>query len=55
MICQGGWETDEDIFEAAERETVEEAGVVGDVQVSPFRFLIRLFFLTEVIGTSNKT
>ncbi|XP_027179272.1 nudix hydrolase 18, mitochondrial-like [Coffea eugenioides] len=32
LFPKGGWETDEDIFEAAERETVEEAGVVGDVQ-----------------------
>lgn len=32
LFPKGGWETDESIFEAAKRETVEEAGVVGDVQ-----------------------
>lgn len=31
---KGGWEIDESIEEAALRETVEEAGVVGDVQVA---------------------
>lgn len=30
---QGGWETDESITEAASRETLEEAGVRGIVQV----------------------
>lgn len=28
---QGGWELDEDIETAALRETIEEAGVLGDV------------------------
>ena len=31
---QGGWETDESMEEAALRETMEEAGVVGNIQVS---------------------
>ncbi|KAH6760080.1 nudix hydrolase-like protein 21 [Perilla frutescens var. hirtella] len=32
MFPKGGWEVDESIEEAALRETVEEAGVVGDVE-----------------------
>ncbi|KAL3527448.1 hypothetical protein ACH5RR_012104 [Cinchona calisaya] len=32
LFPKGGWETDESIFEAAKRETVEEAGVVGDIK-----------------------
>ncbi|XP_057784236.1 nudix hydrolase 18, mitochondrial-like [Salvia miltiorrhiza] len=32
MFPKGGWEIDESIEEAALRETVEEAGVVGDVE-----------------------
>lgn len=31
---QGGWEIDESIEEAATRETLEEAGVLGNVGVS---------------------
>lgn len=31
---QGGWEKDECIEDAAARETVEEAGVVGDLEVA---------------------
>lgn len=34
LYLKGGWEKDESIEEAALRETVEEAGVVGDVEVS---------------------
>lgn len=30
---QGGWETDEELREAAMRETVEEAGVRGELEV----------------------
>ena len=30
---QGGWETDEDVESAAARETVEEAGVRGRLEV----------------------
>ena len=30
---QGGWETDEDVAAAAARETVEEAGVRGRLEV----------------------
>lgn len=36
---KGGWEIDESIQEAASRETVEEAGVVGDVEVCSLPFL----------------
>ncbi|KAI5648095.1 hypothetical protein M9H77_34100 [Catharanthus roseus] len=32
LFPKGGWETDESIVEAALRETVEEAGVLGDVE-----------------------
>ncbi|XP_073310886.1 nudix hydrolase 18, mitochondrial-like [Primulina huaijiensis] len=34
LFPKGGWETDELIESAALRETVEEAGVVGDVECS---------------------
>lgn len=37
---QGGWELDESVEEAASRESLEEAGVLGIVQVS----IIFLFF-----------
>lgn len=30
---QGGWEIDESLEEAASRETFEEAGVIGEVEV----------------------
>lgn len=33
VLSQGGWEIDESIEDAALRETLEEAGVVGDVEV----------------------
>ncbi len=32
---QGGWEDDESVESAAQRETVEEAGVRGVLEVSP--------------------
>lgn len=43
-LIQGGWENDESIEDAALRETVEEAGVVGDVEVGsfPLNFLFQL-------------
>lgn len=37
---QGGWEIDESLEEAASRETFEEAGVVGEVEVQ-VRFCMR--------------
>ena len=33
MLLQGGWETDETAAEAAARESLEEAGVRGELQV----------------------
>lgn len=33
MKKQGGWESDESVEEAACRESLEEAGVVGKVEV----------------------
>lgn len=30
---QGGWEDDEDVYQAASRETMEEAGVKGVIHV----------------------
>ncbi|TXG69887.1 hypothetical protein EZV62_004822 [Acer yangbiense] len=32
LFPKGGWETDESIIEAASRETLEEAGVIGTVE-----------------------
>jgi len=38
LVCvvwpQGGWEIDESMEQAALRETIEEAGVIGSVEVS---------------------
>lgn len=34
IIFQGGWELDESVEEAASRESLEEAGVLGNVEVS---------------------
>ena len=38
MACaiQGGWETDETVEAAAKRETIEEAGVRGVLEVCTF-------------------
>ncbi|CAH8382383.1 unnamed protein product [Eruca vesicaria subsp. sativa] len=33
MFPKGGWELDESVEEAASRESLEEAGVIGDVEV----------------------
>lgn len=33
IFFQGGWEIDESVEEAASRESLEEAGVLGIVQV----------------------
>lgn len=38
VLSQGGWEIDETIEDAALRETAEEAGVVGDVEVCSSSF-----------------
>lgn len=34
LAYQGGWELDESVEEAASRESLEEAGVRGNVEVS---------------------
>lgn len=34
VSCQGGWEDDEDVYEAASREAMEEAGVKGIIDVN---------------------
>ena len=31
---QGGWEVDEELEDAAKRESVEEAGIRGEIEVS---------------------
>jgi diphosphoinositol-polyphosphate diphosphatase len=33
LFCQGGWEDDETVLEAASREALEEAGVKGTLNV----------------------
>lgn len=40
FACQGGWEDDETVEEAACREALEEAGVKGILNVCPFSCLI---------------
>lgn len=47
MDLQGGWETDESMEEAVLRETMEEAGVKGKVEVSKYWELI-----LELIGSA---
>ncbi|KAL6953180.1 hypothetical protein U1Q18_046639 [Sarracenia purpurea var. burkii] len=42
--CRGGWELDESIEEAALRETLEEAGVIGKVEVNLPLFIEFWFF-----------
>jgi 8-oxo-dGTP pyrophosphatase MutT (NUDIX family) len=36
VFPKGGWETDETVEAAARRETVEEAGVRGNLEVCPY-------------------
>ena len=38
---QGGWETDESKTEAALRETEEEAGVLGIIEVIGKKYLVK--------------
>ncbi|CAN6907520.1 hypothetical protein Bca4012_096686 [Brassica carinata] len=47
MFPKGGWELDESIEEAASRESLEEAGVIGDVE----RQLGKWDFLSKSRGT----
>lgn len=46
---QGGWEKDETMEEAALRETIEEAGVLGivDVSICKISVLQSFFFLVK--------
>lgn len=36
LLSKGGWENDETVEEAAARESMEEAGVQGDLMVKNF-------------------
>lgn len=36
LLSQGGWENDETVEEAALRESIEEAGIRGDLMVNNF-------------------
>lgn len=45
MIIQGGWELDESLEEAALRESLEEAGVIGLVEVLIRFYLFILYKL----------
>ena len=47
---QGGWETDESKTEAALRETEEEAGVLGIIEVNEFNQLIAQGNWKEIFG-----
>lgn len=38
MFPKGGWEVDESIEEAACRESLEEAGVIGTVEVNNWMY-----------------
>jgi diphosphoinositol-polyphosphate diphosphatase len=40
MFPKGGWELDESVEEAASRESLEEAGVLGHVEVSLSSILV---------------
>lgn len=43
FVCQGGWEDDEDVHEAACREALEEAGVRGNINVTTLPFILPSF------------
>lgn len=53
LAYQGGWELDESVEEAASRESLEEAGVRGNVEVSEFchflEYLISIAFESKFI------
>lgn len=49
LYYQGGWELDESMEEAADRETFEEAGVLGEIGVSIFlNISFVLFFFNSI-------
>ncbi|XWS60831.1 hypothetical protein CRYUN_Cryun07bG0071000 [Craigia yunnanensis] len=41
LFPKGGWEKDESMEEAASRETLEEAGVLGNIEVSIYQDIFR--------------
>jgi len=49
---KGGWEKDETMEQAALRETIEEAGVIGSVEVSICKLQIAITFLDLVFHFS---
>lgn len=44
LFPKGGWEKDESMEEAAIRETLEEAGVLGSIEVSIYHTFFFFFF-----------
>jgi 8-oxo-dGTP pyrophosphatase MutT (NUDIX family) len=44
---QGGWEDDEDVYQAACREAMEEAGVKGIIDVSNASLTMTLIYLVH--------
>lgn len=48
--CQGGWEDDETVAEAACREALEEAGVRGILRVGSVNLSQQLPFLTIAVS-----
>ncbi|XP_060968921.1 nudix hydrolase 18, mitochondrial isoform X1 [Cannabis sativa] len=47
MFPKGGWESDENMEDAALRETIEEAGVVGKIGVSNNNFYSKLYLFYD--------
>lgn len=48
FYVQGGWELDESVEEAACRESLEEAGVLGIIEVSFPQFFLYFVFRNHV-------
>ncbi|URE16312.1 Nudix hydrolase [Musa troglodytarum] len=56
MFPKGGWEQDESIIQAANRETFEEAGVLGHLEVSVQTFFVYYTILSSFVrGGSSLT
>lgn len=49
MKLQGGWEIDETLKDAALRETFEEAGVLGDVEVQVNRWNLNFYTIIHIV------
>lgn len=47
MKLQGGWEIDESLKDAALRETFEEAGVLGDVDVQVTKWFFGMVHVVD--------